>query len=122
MKRYLKTVACFMALLILIQGCSIYKQVSPPYEEAMKHNTKVRVEYPDQYPVKFNRIEIIDDDLYGVKNVKGKIEKILINEEKVEKIMVKDKTLSWIVSIGVSITIIGVLSLAIADGIDINVF
>ncbi len=111
-----------MALLILIQGCSIYKQVSPPYEEAMKHNTKVRVEYPDQYPVKFNRIEIIDDDLYGVKNVKGKIEKILINEEKVEKIMVKDKTLSWIVSIGVSITIIGVLSLAIADGIDINVF
>ena len=122
MKRHLKTVACFLALLILIQGCSIYKQVSPPYEEAMKHNIKVRVEYPDQYPVKFIRIEIIDDDLYGVKKVKGKIEKIIINEEKAEKIMVKDKTLSWIVSIGVSITIIGVLSWAIADGIDINVF
>ncbi|WP_242083196.1 hypothetical protein [Aestuariivivens sediminis] len=109
MKRHLKATACFLALLILIQGCSIYKTVSAPYEEAMIHNARVEVEYPDQFPVKFNRIEIIDDDIYGVKKVSGKTVKTLINREKVEKIKVKDKTASIIVSIAIPVVIIGVL-------------
>lgn len=116
MKRHLKAVASFLALLILIQGCSIYKSVSAPYEEAMKHNAKVRVKYPDQFAVKFNRIEIIDDDLYGVKKVNGKTVKTLINTEKAKKIQVKDKTLSWIVFLGIPVVYIGVLIALLMTG------
>ncbi|WP_242083253.1 hypothetical protein [Aestuariivivens sediminis] len=115
MKRHLKTVACFLTFLILIQGCSIYKSVSAPYEEAMKHNARVRVKYPDQFALRFNRIEIIDDDLYGVKKVNGRIVKTLINREKIKKIQVKDKTWSWIVFLGIPVIYIGILVATVDD-------
>ncbi|WP_242091713.1 hypothetical protein [Aestuariivivens sediminicola] len=109
MKRHLKVLARFLALLILIQGCSIYKQVSPPYEEAMKHNARVRVKYPHHQAVKFNSIEVIEDNIYGVKKVSGKTVKTLVNVEKAKKIQVKDKTASIIVSIAIPVVLIGVL-------------
>ncbi|WP_242117814.1 hypothetical protein [Aestuariivivens sediminicola] len=115
MKRHLKIVACFLTLLILIQGCSIYKQVSPPYEEAMQHNARVRVKYPDHQAVKFNSIEIIEVNIYGVKKVSGKTVKTLINTEKATSIQVKDKTWSWIVSIGVPTVILGLAAIEVSE-------
>ncbi|WP_370476570.1 hypothetical protein [Tamlana flava] len=119
-KIHLKAITCLLALLVLIQACSIYKPVSAPYEEATKQNARVRVKYPNQFRLKFNRIDIIDDDLYGVKIVNGRTEKTLINKEKLPKIQVKDKKLSWIVSLGIPVVCIGLLFVTWDELIDVE--
>ncbi|WP_242083192.1 hypothetical protein [Aestuariivivens sediminis] len=115
MKRHLKAAANFLALLILIQGCSIYKTVSAPYEEALVHNARVRVKYPHHQAVKYNRIEITEDNIYGIKKVSGKTVKTLINTQKATRIQVKDKTWSWMVSVGIPAMFIGYTAFNIED-------
>jgi len=108
----LKIVALFFATLILFQGCTVYKSVPVSIEQAVQNGSKVKVITKSYEKFKFSKIEIEDGNYYGVKKSKGEMIKTQIDEQNVEKVQLKDKTLSTIITIVVpSFTLIGLLAL-----------
>jgi len=111
--KYLKVVALFFATLILVQGCTVYKSASVTLDEASKSNTKVRVKTFDKQSLKFDRIDVINNKIIGVKINNGVRSLTPIEKDNIEKIQLKDKTTSTILSIGTpvvaSAVIIGII-------------
>ena len=101
MKRYLKTVACFLTLLILIQSCTVYKSANVTLSEASESNKKVKITTDSGKKVKFNKIELSDDGkFYGFVS---RTRKFWINTNQVEKVQLLDKKTSDMVNIGLGI-------------------
>jgi len=64
--RLLKVVALFFSVLILFQGCTVYKSTNVTLEEAVKADTKVRLKTKDHQTLKFKKIGIEDGKFYGL--------------------------------------------------------
>jgi len=108
-KKHLKVFALFISVLILIQSCTIYKSTSVTLEEASKTNNKVRVEKRNGEKVKYSKIVVLNDgNFYGVKKEKYLFNNILLDQNDIDKIQLKDKTMSTILSIAIPVTIIGI--------------
>ena len=56
--RHLKVVALFLSVLILFQGCTVYKPTNVTLEEAVKADTKVRLKTKDHQTLKFKNIAV----------------------------------------------------------------
>ena len=104
--RRLKVVALFFSVLILLQGCTVYKKANVTLEEAVTSDTKVRIKTNDNKTLKFKKIGIENGDYYGLLNYKSAWVKTQINEGNIEKIQVKDKTASTILNIIVPLAIL----------------
>ena len=104
--RRLKVVALFFSVLILLQGCTVYKKANVTLEEAVTSDTKVRIKTNDNQTLKFKKIGIENGDYYGLLNYKSAWVKTQINEGNIEKIQVKDKTASTILNIIVPLAIL----------------
>ena len=98
---HLKAVALFFSILIFFQGCTVYKSANVTLEEAVKSETVVKVKTNNTRAQKFKRIEADNGHYYGIRYIYGKINKTQIDKSKVEKIQLKDKTLSTVLSIGI---------------------
>ena len=120
-KKHLKVFALFFSVLILIQGCTIYKSTSVTLEEASKTNNKVRVEKRNGEKVKYSKIVVLNDgNFYGVKKEKYLFNNILIDQNDIDKIQLKDKTMSTILTVAIPVVIIGVIAYALRDGIAVD--
>jgi len=98
--RLLKVVAFFFSVLILFQGCTVYKSANVTIEEAVKTDTKVRLKTKDHQTIKFKKIGIEDGKFYGLLYYKNTSwVKTKINEDNIEKIQVKDKVLSTFINV-----------------------
>lgn len=125
LKAHLKVVAFFFSAAILFQGCTVYKSSGVSFDEAVKAETKVRVEKKNGEKVKYFRVVVLDDgNYYGKKKEKWFFSNILIDEDSIEKIQIKDKQAStiWTIAIPVVIvgSIIGGLAYALRDGIAVD--
>lgn len=117
--KYLKVVALFFVTLILFQGCTVYKSASVTLDEASKSNTKVRVKTFDNQSLKFDRIEVTNNKINGVKINNGERSKTLIEKDNIEKIQLKDKTTSTILSIVTPVVVIdGILVIIVANSLN----
>ena len=58
-------------MLILLQGCTVYKSASVSLEQAALAQTKVKLETKSGEKLKFIRIGVENGNYYGVKKVKG---------------------------------------------------
>jgi len=58
LKKQFKSVALILSMLILFQGCTVYKSVPISLEQAVQNESKVKVETKDNRTMKFNRIGI----------------------------------------------------------------
>ena len=67
LKNHLKVVALFFSVLILLQGCTVYKSSSVSLQQAAKSETKVIVKENNSKAIKFDRIEVVDGKYVGVK-------------------------------------------------------
>ena len=103
LKKQLKIVALFFSALILLQGCTVYKSVPISIEQAVQNESKVRVKTNANEKFKFSRIGIEDGNYYGVKKSKGAIVKTPLDQNFINTINEKDKTVSTIATVGVSI-------------------
>ena len=79
-------------MLILLQGCTVYKSSSVTLEEASKSETKVIVKENNSKAIKFDRIEVVDGKYVGVKKFKGDIIKMVLDEDNIIRISIKNKT------------------------------
>ena len=117
--KYLKVVALFFATFILFQGCTVYKSASVSLDEASKSNTKVRVKTFDNQSLKFDRIEVTNNKIIGVKINNGERSITLIEKDNIEKIQLKDKATSTILSIGIPVVVIaGILGVLVANSLN----
>ena len=120
----LKIVALFFSLLMFFQSCTVYKSTNVSLIDASKTDLKVKIMKLNGEKDKFSLIEVFDDGkFYGKKKIKGTsmYNYILIDEDNIEKIQIKDKVLSTILSIGIPIIIIGGgLAYALRDGIAVD--
>ncbi len=105
-KKQIKSVTLILSMLILLQGCTVYKSVSVTLEQAAKEENKVRLETTSGEKLKFKRIGIDNGEYYGVKKVKGNIVKVPLNSNYIKNVKLKDKTLSTILTIALPIAIL----------------
>ena len=67
----------------------------------------------DQKVYKFKRIEYEKNAFLGIKKVKGKIVKIPINVNEIEKLRLHNKTLSVIYGIGITVVVVYAVAIII---------
>ena len=109
--------AIFLAVLMLLQGCTVYKSANVTLDEAVKSHTKVRVKTFDNKSLKFDRIEVANNEIHGINNGKQIITTVKRNN--IEKIQLKDKTMSTILSIAIPVVIAGgILAILVADSLN----
>ena len=106
-KEQFKSVALSLSMLILLQGCTVYKSASVTLDEASKSETKVKVVTKSNEKLKFKRIGVENGKYYGVRKVDGKMMKLILNTDTIKSIKEKDKTLSTVLSIGIPVVIVG---------------
>jgi hypothetical protein len=106
-KKHFKSIAAILSMLILVQGCTVYKSTGVTLEQAMKEENKVKVETTSGEKLKFKRIGFNNDSYYGVKKQKGEIIKTHLDPNFINNIKEKDKTLSTVLSIGIPLIIVG---------------
>ncbi len=90
-------------MLILFQGCTVYKAVPITLEQAVKNEEKVKVTTKSNKKLKFKRIGLEDGTYYGYKIQKGKILKTTLDLKTINNIKEKNRTMSTIATITVSI-------------------
>ena len=108
-------VALFLTALILFQGCTVYKSANVTLEEASKTEIHARVKTNDNQTLKFKRIGFENGGYYGVKKINGDIIKIQIDEQKVERVQLKNKTASTIIPIAVPVIIISIAAIIFSN-------
>lgn len=96
-RKLLKPVTLILSMLILFQGCTVYKSGYVTLDEAVRSETVVKV-YTNNKTQKFKRIEIENGRYFGVRNIYGKMVKLQIDKSMVEKVQLRDKTLSTALS------------------------
>ncbi|WP_242117801.1 hypothetical protein [Aestuariivivens sediminicola] len=113
MKRHLKVLARFLALLILIQSCTVYKSANVSLSEAAKSNLNVKITTDSGKIVRFKRVEFSDDGkFYGFVN---NTRKFWINTGQVQKVQLKNNKKETMILIGVSAVVVTVIGLLLVN-------
>ena len=86
----------FFAILILFESCIVYKTAPVTLDEVSKSNTKVRVKTINNQSLKFDRIEVTNNNIHGFKINNRRVIITPIDEAIIERIQLKDKTTSTI--------------------------
>lgn len=113
LKKQYRFIALLFMVLTLSQSCRVYQQKSVTIEEAVKERKRVKIKMKDKKVYKFKRIEYEKSVFFGIKKVKGKIVKIPIDVNEIEKLRLHNKTLSIIYGIGVTVVAVYVVAIII---------
>ena len=70
LKAHLKVVALFLSVLILLQGCTVYKSANVTLDEAVRADAKVRIEKKNGERLKYFKVVVLDDGNYWQKKRK----------------------------------------------------
>ena len=109
-RKQIKHLALLFASLILLQSCVVYQKSSVSLDQAAKEGTKVKVKTNTNKTYKFQRIGFEDGNFYGEQKIVG-YKKVIIplQDNEIYKVLLKDKTKSTILSIGLSVVLVGVI-------------
>jgi hypothetical protein len=105
-KKQIRISSLILALIIMLQSCTVYKSTNVSLEQASKNELKTKIVTSSNEKLKFKFIENKEGTYYGVKKIKGDIVKIPLNEKNIQKIVLKDKTLSLILTIAIPLVLI----------------
>ena len=115
LKKQIRPITLLLAFVMLFQGCTVYKSVPITIEQATKEEQQVKILTKNNVKLKFKRIVVENEKLYGVRKVDGINVKLVLDRNSIDTIRAKDKTLSTILSIGIPVTILGLMVWASAD-------
>lgn len=101
LKKQIQSMALILSILVLIQSCTVYRSVPISIETAVKNKSKVKIVTKNNNKLRFNRIEFQDGKYFGIKKFNSGMVKASLDENSIETIKEKDKTLSTILSIGI---------------------
>ena len=69
--RHLHWAATILALLFLLQSCTIYHGYTSSADEAIGTGQKVKIKIPDEDPYVYKRLKRIDGEVYGLARPKS---------------------------------------------------
>ena len=122
LKKQIRPITLLLAFVILFQGCTVYKSVPISLEQAVQNESKVRVKTKNNEKYKFNRVGVENGNYYGVKKSNNIVVKTPLDQDFINTINEKDKTLSTVLSIGIPVIIVGgllaIAASSIVGGID----
>ncbi|WP_298512302.1 hypothetical protein [uncultured Kordia sp.] len=108
-QKYSKVISGIIVLLVLLQSCTIYRSASATLDEAVASKRKVKIHLISGTRVKYKEVFKKDALYYGI----YKRDTIQINPKNIERIRLKNRTLSTIGTVIIS----GVSALAILTGV-----
>ena len=112
--KYLRAVTFFLATLVLIQGCTVYRTTPVTLEEASATNNKVKLKKIDNQTIKYKKIISINQEYFGVKKSKGDLINVPINKEDIKSIKIKNRYLSNLLSfLSVPVGVVVLISIII---------
>ena len=117
-KIHFRIMAIFFSSLIFFQGCTVYKSANVTLDEAVRADMKARIKTNDNRTLEFKRIRFENGQYYGVHNISRDIIKTQINEQKVERVQLKDKITSIILPVGMVLVSAVVIIWGGASGFD----
>lgn len=94
----IKVIAFVLSVLILFQGCTVYKSTSISLEAAVQLKKKVQITTFDNQKIKFKRIVKRDGRYFGVKWLKDNTKDIRVFKNDIKKLKIENKAMSIIVS------------------------
>ncbi|MFH4967755.1 hypothetical protein V8G61_06065 [Gaetbulibacter sp. M240] len=106
LKKFIKSLAILFSILIFIQSCTVYKAAPSSLSQASKAHARSKVVNQEGEVSKFKFITEENGSFYGIKRSKGTLIKVKLNENHLKSIKTKDKTMSIMLTIVVSITVI----------------
>jgi hypothetical protein len=123
LKIHIKITVLFFSVLILLQGCTVYKSKNVPLEEAYLYKDRVKLETKNNESLKYLKITKMNQEYFGVKKVRGDLINVPLQKEEIESIKIKDQTLSATLSILSFLGwlfVVAVVGVAIGGGIGIS--
>jgi ABC-type antimicrobial peptide transport system permease subunit len=114
-KKQIKTMSLILSVFIVLQSCTAYRSTSVTLEEAVKEQIRTKVETTNHVNINFKYIIYENENYFGVRKVKGKMEKLQLNEKYIKTIELKDKTTSTILTMALPIGIIAGLAFIFQD-------
>ena len=108
-KVHLRSFALLLSVLILLQGCTVYKSTTVSLDQAVQSESKVRVYTNTNEKLKFKRIGLENGSYYGVEKINSSMVRTPLDQDYINRINEKDKTLSTVLNIGIPIVIVGAL-------------
>ena len=121
LKIYIKPISLFFIIILLFQGCIVYKSKPVTLEEAVEANTQVKIKTKNNKTIKFKKITFEEGSFYGVNNIykddpfevsKKVVVKTPIDVNIVESVKIMDKTLTIILPFATPIILLGILIIA----------
>ena len=120
LRKHIKLIALILIIPFLVQSCTIYKSANVSLDEAVKAKTKVRIFKTSGKKSVFSRV-VLDNDgnYYGKKFAESNktSNKILIDENSIKKVQLKNRTATTLINIFSPIIILAILAASIADDI-----
>ena len=114
-KKKIKYLPIALGMMILFQGCTVYKKQSVTMQEAAQQQVKTKVKTVNGN-LFFKYITIENNQYFGIKKSKGEIEKTRLDSDYIEKIQLNNKTLSILITIVVPLgVIVGVAAILLKD-------
>lgn len=99
-KKYLRTIASILVLLILLQSCTVYRKTPISLNQAIESESEVKVKtIMNAKTFKFNRISEENGNFYGIKKGEDKIVKTPLDSKNILSIREKDRSASTILTI-----------------------
>lgn len=115
LKKRFKYLSIALAILMLLQGCTVYKKQNVTMQAAAQEQVKTKVKTVNGN-LYFKYIAFENDQYFGIKKSKGEIEKTRLDPKSIEKIQLKNKTLSILTTIVVPLgVIVGVAAILFKD-------
>ncbi|MEM7085323.1 MAG: hypothetical protein AAF489_04025 [Bacteroidota bacterium] len=116
LKQKLKSVAAFLAILVLSQGCTAYKG-SITLDQAVAEKQKVKVTTKDNpKPYEFSKIELVDGKYIGFPKRYKSTKAVELKRENISLIKEHDKTTSNIITFSPLALIVGLGILLFSTG------
>jgi len=98
LKTRFKYLPVALAMLILFEGCTVYKKQNVTMQAAAQEQVRTKVKTTNEN-FSFRYITYENDNYYGVKKSNGELNKIRLDEEYIESIHLKNKPLSIFLTI-----------------------
>lgn len=95
LKQLFKPISYLLSLLILLQGCTVYKTQNVTLQQAAETKDKVKILTKDGETQKYLYVTPIKEEYYGIKKVDGKPTKFLLQEENIEILRTENKAASF---------------------------
>jgi len=106
-EKQIRSIAFLLVLIMFFQSCTVYKSTPISIEQVVENQSEVKIHTLNNNTYKFSAIETIDRKYFGINKSANVVIRTPLDENQMDTIKEKNKTLSIILRIGIPLVFIG---------------